>query len=81
MKPQVKIEEMHKRTVSAFFDRRALTRLVAQSVASEASLDLDDRAVTYKVVFEDEKEGSPSYVVGTKAKVEIVVDLGGEARS
>lgn len=77
----LKVEETHRRTVSAYLDRRALARLVAQSVASEASLDLDDKAVTFKVTFEDEKEGSPSYVVGTRAKVEIVVDLGGEARS
>lgn len=76
----LKIEETHKRTVSAYFDRRALARLVAQSVASEASIDLDDKTVTFKVTFEDEKEGSPSYVVGTKARVEIVVDLNGEAR-
>jgi hypothetical protein len=74
----VKIEETHRRTIAAKIGSKELARLIAQSVAAGSAIDLDSASTSYKVTYEDETEGSPAYRVGTKARVEIVVDLAGE---
>lgn len=76
----IKIDETHRRTIVAHISSKELARMIAQSVAAGSAVDLDNASTSYTVVFEDETEGSPAYRVGTKARIEIVVDLAGEDR-
>jgi hypothetical protein len=76
----VKIEETHRRSLVARIGSKELARMIAAYVAAGSAIDLDSASTSYKVVFEDETEGSPAYKVGTKARIEIVVDLAGEDR-
>ncbi len=73
------VTETHEREVYAYLDRHELARLVASHVAGPHAIDLADKAVAFKVEFPEETEGSPSYRIGTAAKVRITVKLGGEA--
>jgi hypothetical protein len=76
----IKIDETHRRTVVAHIGSKELARVIAQSVAAGSAVELDAASTSYKVIYEDETEGSPAYKTGTKARVEIVVDLAGEDR-
>lgn len=71
------VTEIHEREVFAYLDRQELARLVAQHVAGPHSIDLADKAIAFEVEFLEETEGSPSYRVGTAAKVRITQKLGG----
>jgi hypothetical protein len=77
----VKVDETHRRTIVARIGSIELARLIAAHVAAGSAVDLDDASTAYKVTYEDETAGSPAYKVGTKARVEIVVDLAKEDRS
>ncbi|MFE1601594.1 hypothetical protein [Methylobacterium sp. ID0610] len=66
---------IHRREVRCFIDRRELERVVREHAARQAGYDPAASGLTFKVRFEDETEGSPSYKVGTKAVVEIVEEL------
>lgn len=66
---------VHERRINCFLDRHELTRVVREYAVRQAGLHPGAPNLTVKVKFEDETEGSPSYTVGTKARVEIVEAL------
>lgn len=68
--------EVHTRTRSVRFGASELRSLLAAHVAELCGdVRITWPGVTYKVDFEDETEGSPSYKTGTKCVVTIIEDL------
>jgi hypothetical protein len=47
---------------------------VVDVIADRLGIKLGSKGVSATVTFEDEKEGSPAYKVGTKATVRIIED-------
>lgn len=75
----ISTNEVHKRRYRMHLAHKELARIVAEAAAASVEGDppkIGDRAVTHKVRFEEATEGSPPYRVGTKAVVDIVIDLG-----
>lgn len=74
----------HKRETRVVIDRHELRKIIAEHARKGAGLPRceDDEAgawpTTAKVTLEDETEGSPSYVVGTKAVIVLTEDMSGE---
>lgn len=66
---------IHERQVQCFIDRHELERVVREHALRQVGYDPEAKNLTVKVKFEDATEGSPSYKVGTKARVEIVEAL------
>ncbi|AWN55052.1 hypothetical protein [Methylobacterium sp. 17Sr1-1] len=66
---------IHERQVKCFIDRHELERVVREHALRQAGYDPAAKNLTVKVKFEDDTEGSPSYKVGTKVRVEIVEAL------
>lgn len=66
---------IHERQVQYFIDRHELERVVREHALRQVGYDPEAKNLTVKVKFEDETQGSPSYKVGTKARVEIVEAL------
>lgn len=75
----IRSKHIHERQIDVYLDRHELARVVWDYVAKQAGLDPEAKNLTRKVTFEDATEGSPSYRVGTKAKVAIVEALKGDA--
>jgi hypothetical protein len=71
----LKVRETHEQRISTVISSKELEKLVAEVVAARASVRLKSQGVSFKVSFEKETEGSPPYRTGTKARVEITVDL------
>lgn len=72
-------KEVHERRVRRIFNRHELEsvlgHLVHHEIRDEYGPDADVEAVDYKLTFEDETEGSPSYKVGTRCIVDVVERL------
>lgn len=70
-----KSTEVHERRHRVRLDRHELSRLVGSSMCASLGISPTRAGVTINVSFEDAREGSPEFKVGTKATVEIVEDL------
>lgn len=73
---KARVTERHERTIVRTFGRAELEEIVRKALYEE--LTEEERwpaepKVTIR--FEDETEGSPSYRVGTKATIEVVITL------
>ncbi len=66
---------IHELQIKCFIGRKELEQVVREHALRQAGYDPQAKNLTVKVTFEDEKEGSPSYTVGTKARVEITEAL------
>jgi hypothetical protein len=71
----LKVHETHEQRITAIIQSKELEKLVAEAVAARGGVRLKPQGVSFKVWFEAETEGSPPYRIGTKARVEITVDL------
>lgn len=72
---KVKDETTHERKIVGHLNRHQLKKLLVETVAREAMVDLDDVVYSAEVHFEKETEGSPAYTVGTKANIVIKIDV------
>jgi len=73
---KVQITEVHERKYHRLFGRHELRRLLVEAVARELDIPASDlETATVEIVYEDETEGSPSYKVGTRARVGITRKL------
>jgi hypothetical protein len=72
---ELKTHETHERRITTVIPSKELEKLVAEAVAARTSVRLKSQGASFKVWFEEETEGSPPYRIGTKARVEITVDL------
>ncbi|MGE7416732.1 hypothetical protein [Methylobacterium tarhaniae] len=61
--------------MQCFIDRHELERVVREHAFRQVGYDPGAKNLTVKVKCEDATEGSPSYKVGTKARVEITEAL------
>lgn len=72
-------KEVHERRVRRIFNRHELEsvlgHIVHHEIRDEFGPDVDVVAVDYKLTFEDETEGSPSYKVGTRCIVDVTERL------
>lgn len=72
-------KEVHERRVRRIFNRHELEsvlgHIVHHEIRDEFGPDVDVEAVDYKLTFEDETEGSPTYKVGTRCIVDVVERL------
>jgi hypothetical protein len=66
---------IHERQVKCFINRHELERVVREHALRQAGYDPEAKSLTVKVTFEDETQGSPSYTVGTKARIDITEAL------
>lgn len=67
--------EVHERRHRRIFDRRELESIIINFVHHEIAdqhLSGELKSVDYKLTFEDQTEGSPSYKVGTKCIVDVI---------
>lgn len=70
--------EVHERRHRRIFGRHELESIITNWVYHEINdmkLGGEVKAVDYKLKFEDETEGSPSYKVGTRCIVDVVEKL------
>lgn len=69
-------KEVHERRHRRILDRRELESIISNMVHHEIrdaqGSDDDVVSVAYKLTFEDETEGSPSYKVGTRCIVDVI---------
>lgn len=68
-------KEVHERRHRRIFDKRELESVISNFVHHEIAdqnLTGEVKAVEYKLTFEDQTEGSPSYKVGTKCIVDVI---------
>lgn len=76
---KIHAKEVHERRVRRIFNRHELEsvlgNIVHHEIRDEFGPDTDVGAVDYKLTFEDETEGSPSYKVGTRCIVDVVERL------
>lgn len=81
-KSKLHATEVHERRVRRILDRHELesiiSNMVHHEIRDEFGPDDDVVAVSYKLTFEDETEGSPSYKVGTRCIVDVVERLRSE---
>lgn len=72
-------KEVHERRVRRILGSRELesiiSNLVHHEIRDEFGPDSDVTAVDYKLTFEDETAGSPSYKVGTRCIVDVIERL------
>lgn len=77
--------EVHERRVRRIIDRHELEsilgNMVHHEIRDEHGPDDDVVAVGYKLTFEDETEGSPSYKVGTRCIVDVVERLAAPSKT
>ncbi|MDP4024448.1 hypothetical protein Q8W71_17625 [Methylobacterium sp. NEAU 140] len=73
--PDIRREVIHRQDVRCFIGKAELEALVGRYALEQAGYAPDAPNLKVKVTFEDETAGSPSYRIGTKAKVEIVETL------
>lgn len=76
---KLNVKEVHERRVRRIFNRHDLEsylgHIVHHEIRDEFGPDIDVETVDYKLTFEDETEGSPSYKVGTRCIVDVVERL------
>lgn len=76
MMTKLNTKEVHERRVRRIFNRHELesiiSHMVHHEIRDEFGPDDDVEAVDYKLTFEDETEGSPSYKVGTRCIVDVI---------
>lgn len=70
-----RITECHERTIVRTFSKAELEGLVRKALYEELGDERWDGEPKVAIRFEDETAGSPSYRVGTKATIEVTVDL------
>lgn len=70
-----RITERHERTIVRTFTKAQIDQLFRKALFDELGADAWKGEVKVTVRFENETEGSPPYVVGTKAIIEVVEDL------
>lgn len=71
-----RITDRHERTIVRTFAAHELAALVRKALYEELGQErwnAEPKAVVVR--FEDETAGSPAYKVGTKATIEVVIDL------
>ena len=73
---KIQITEVHERNYCRLFDRHELKRLLVEAIARELDIPASDlKSADVDIAYEDETEGSPSYKVGTRARVRITRKL------
>lgn len=73
---KIQITEVHERNYRRLFGRHELQRLLVEAIARELDIPVSDlETAKVEVDYEDETEGSPSYKVGTRARVHITRKL------
>ena len=70
-----RITERHERTIVRTFGKAELEGLVRKTLYEELGDERWDGEPKIAIRFEDETAGSPPYRVGTKATIEVTVDL------
>ncbi len=70
-----RITERHERTIVRTYTKAQIEALLRKALFEELGADAWKGEPRVTVRFENETEGSPAYVVGTKAIIEVVEDL------